>query len=283
MSEAEGGAQARLQRRYERERKARREAEAIADRVTAELYAAAQELQRLNAELEGANTELASVNQALRDFMAIASHDLKGPLTSIVASAALLREGGETVPDERRSGFLGIIERQARQMARMCDDLLTISRIEAGVLDRHAEVVELRRAVEAALQDFSEHDGEIDPCVPDSLRVEADPDHLHRILVNYVGNALKYGAPPVKVEAAAAGEWVEIRVRDSGEGVPEEFVPRLFGKFARGAAEAARATGTGLGLSIVRGLAQVNGGDAWYEPNEPRGSCFAVRLPRAAA
>ena len=73
---------------------------------------------------------------------------------------------------------------------------------------------------------------------------------------------------------------MEVRVCDHGEGVPEEFVPRLFGKFARADNASRRAKGTGLGLSIVRGLALVNGGDAWYEPNDPCGSCFAVRLPR---
>lgn len=75
--------------------------------------------------------------------------------------------------------------------------------------------------------------------------------------------------------------WVDIRVRDRGEGVPTEFVPRLFARFARGPTAEAK-PGTGLGLSIVRGPAQANGGDAWYELNKPSGSCFVVRLPLVA-
>jgi signal transduction histidine kinase len=86
----------------------------------------------------------------------------------------------------------------------------------------------------------------------------------------------------VSVEARDAGDYVEIKERDSGDGVPAELLPRLFGKFARGAVSREKG-GTGLGLSIVQGLAQANGGDAWYEPNTPHGSCFGVRLRKIAA
>lgn len=284
MAQRESDALESLKRRYERERKARREAEAIADKVTGDLYATARELQRLNRELERANDELEALNQAMRDFVAIASHDLKGPLTAILGSAALLRERWDAMPDGRRSDFLGMIERQAGHLGRLCDDLLTLSRIEAGALDTHTQVVRLREAFAAAIESFEQHALEIRITSAGDLRVLADPDHLRRILVNYVGNAIKYGAPPIEVEATDAGEWVEIRVRDRGEGVPEEFVPRLFGKFARADIEGADGErGTGLGLSIVQGLAQANGGATWYEPNRPRGSCFAVRLPKAGA
>jgi signal transduction histidine kinase len=111
--------------------------------------------------------------------------------------------------------------------------------------------------------------------------VHADPDHVERILTNYVTNALKYGERPVEVEAREDDGWVEIRVRDHGSGVPEEFIPRMWEKFARPNDSSDREKGTGLGLSIVAGLARANGGTAWYEPNHPRGSCFCIRLPRA--
>ena len=120
-------------------------------------------------------------------------------------------------------------------------------------------------------------------CAPELVAV-VDPAHLTRILDNYVGNAVKYGDPPICIEAELVGDFVELRVRDHGPGVPPELVPRLFTKFDRGDTPATRAThGTGLGLSIVKGLAEANHGDARYQRNEPNGGCFVVRLPAAVA
>jgi signal transduction histidine kinase len=268
-----------LRRRLARERKARREAESIAERVTGQLYASGQELERLNGELKGANEELQSLNQSMRDFVAVASHDLRNPLTSIVGASKLLTTRWQDLNEARRGEFLTMIERQSQHLSRMVEDLLTVSKIEAGQLDTRKEVIRLRDEVERIVQDFGSPAREIQI---DAIEcdVVADPDHLRRILVNYVGNALKYGLPPVNIEAAADNGWVDIRVKDQGDGVPEDFVPRLFGKFARGEDSSG---GTGLGLSIVQGLARANGGETWYEPNSPHGSCFAVRLPRVDA
>jgi signal transduction histidine kinase len=270
-----------LLRRLERERKARREAEAIAERVTGELYATSEERMRLNEELARANNELQATNQAMRDFVAVASHDLRSPLTSILGFTSTLTQRWVEFSDERRLEFLEVIERRSQHLARMVEDLLTISKIEAGHLDVHRDVVRLRDAFETAARDFAEQSDVIEIEPADDVRVAADPDHLQRILVNFIGNAFKYGTPPVNLCGSASGEWVEIRIRDHGEGVPVEFVPRLFGKFARAEATSSK-PGTGLGLSIVRGLAQANGGDTWYEPMMPHGSCFALRLPTAS-
>ncbi len=119
-----------------------------------------------------------------------------------------------------------------------------------------------------------------------------DPWHLRQILSNLLGNAVKYGQPPIRVtitdrardaESGTDEEaGVDIEVCDSGEGVPAEFVPRLFDRFSR--AETGIATekqGTGFGLYIVRRLTEVNGGQIRYRPGEPAGACFAVTLPAA--
>lgn len=96
--------------------------------------------------------------------------------------------------------------------------------------------------------------------------------------MNYLSNAVRYGAPPVEVSVATAGDRIEISVTDSGDGVPAEFVDRLFTSFAR--AQQAGRDGTGLGLSIVQGLAEANGGQVFYEPRATGGSCFGLRLAR---
>lgn len=274
----------KIRRRLERERSARREAEAIAERVTRELYASAQELERVNAELHRTNDDLQKANQTMRDFVAVASHDLRAPLTSVIGYTSLMVHQWGNLTEEQKIDFLSRIRGQGEHLNRLVEDLLTVSKIEAEALDVHREVILLREALSQAIGDFAERAAAIRVSAPPELAVVADPEHLRRILENFLTNALKYGAPPVEVEAQETGESVEIRVRDSGDGVPEDFIPRLFGRFARADTPATRANGgTGLGLSIVQGLAQANGGDTWYEPNSPSGACFALRLPKSAA
>ncbi len=263
-----------VQRRLDRERAARNEAEAIAERVTRELYGTSLELHQKNDELQ-------ALNEALREFVAIASHDLRGPLTGILGMASLLNRRWSDIDTQRRIEMLSSIERQGHVLARLIDDLLTVSRIEAGQIDTAIELITLRKAVKTLVDDTTAGDAEVE-IVGDDLAVACDGDHLRRIVGNYLVNALKYGEAPIRVEIRDAGPWAEIRVCDCGDGVPEELVPRLFGKFARGERSREKG-GTGLGLSIVKGLARANGGEAWYEPNEPRGSCFGVRLRKSAA
>jgi signal transduction histidine kinase len=164
-------------------------------------------------------------------------------------------------------------------LQRLVENLLTVSKIDAGAIVVDAEEFALSDAVRSVIDGLGDAASKVDLCAPPELVVRADPDHVHRIFTNYLTNALTYGAPPVAVKAAEAGEFIEVGVQDDGPGVPEDLAPRLFGKFARGEDSKSR-EGTGLGLSIVRGLAQANGGDAWYRPVRPRGSCFMVKLPR---
>lgn len=270
----------RLQRRLTREHRARQEAESIAERVTADLYTTSQQLELANTTLQVTNQELQAVNQAMRDFVAVASHDLRSPLTAILGFAQALTELWTELDDTQKLDFIGSIQRQSTNLSRMIEDLLTVSQLEAGALDVHRDVVPLCEAMQDLTDIFPSRTAELTIAHALDFIVVVDRDQLRRILVNFVGNALKYGAPPIVVEASSHDGSVEIRVRDHGRGVPQDFRPRLFGKFARSdSAKASGITGTGLGLSIVRGLAQANGGDVWYEPNLPNGSVFGVRLP----
>lgn len=107
----------------------------------------------------------------------------------------------------------------------------------------------------------------------------ADARRLEQILVNYLTNAFKHGSCPITVSIEEASGSVEVRVADSGPGVPADFVPHLFEKFSQAARGGMRARGCGLGLAIVRSLAEGQGGQAWYEPRPHGGACFVVRLP----
>jgi signal transduction histidine kinase len=263
-------------RRLERERKARREAEAIAERVTGELYSALGDLEKVNRDLEAAN-------ESIREFVAVATHDIRGPLSVILGTAELLRTEGGRLTEEQKQAFLDTVTERGHMLNRLVEDLLTVSKLELGAVEAHIADVSVRLALDRIVHDLRDGAIRIRMAASDDLKVRADPDHLERILVNYITNARKYGEPPVEVVVDDVGEFAEVRVHDRGPGVPDEFVHRLFTKFARADdARSRQQAGTGLGLSIVRGLAIANGGEAWYEPNVPQGSCFGVRLPRVA-
>jgi signal transduction histidine kinase len=226
------------------------------------------------------NMELREVNDAMRSFIATAAHDLRSPLASMVGFSTLLANNWATLSEEMRLKFVTTIDRQSHKLTGLVNDLLTLSSIEGGVLNTQPEQVVLAEAISQCLAASSTDRESVSVTCSTDLLVRMDPTHLGRIIDNYLQNAFKYGAPPVRIEASRAGDLVELRVVDHGEGVPREFEPQLFGKFARADLPNMRSQkGTGLGLSIVRGLAEANGGQARYEPNVPNGSCFIVMLP----
>jgi signal transduction histidine kinase len=219
--------------------------------------------------------------EAMRDFVAIASHDLRTPVTVIQGFSQLLDQQWDIVGEDRKKDFVSAINRQVLALDRLIRDLLTVSKLDVNELDLAPRPVDVVEAAKETVQTLA-GDTPIEVRGDDCPLVLADPDHVARMLQNYVKNALVYGRPPYAIEIAGNGRWVTVSVRDNGVGVPEDFVPHLFEKFARVDKKKSKAVqGTGLGLSIVRGLARANGGEAWYEPNgSGNGACFAFRLPR---
>ena len=230
--------------------------------------------------VDRANIDLRVVNDAMRSFIGVAAHDLRSPLASMVGFSSLLAENWDTLNEQNRLKFVTTINRQSHKLAGLVNDLLTLSSIEGGVLSAQPELVGLSEAISGCLAAAGEEAASVSVSCAPHLVAWVDPHHLERIIDNYVQNAFKYGDPPVRIEVTDLGDIVEIRVRDHGPGVPPEFGPKLFGKFARADVPNTRdKKGSGLGLSIVRGLAEANGGQARYEPNMPNGSCFLVGLP----
>lgn len=238
-------------------------------------------LRKLARDLDETNGHLRDVNHALRDFISIASHDMKNPLTSILGFSSMMRRRWESFSDEEKRKFAGTIESQAQFLNRLVDDLLTLSQVEAGAIEVHPESLNVLKVVEHVVGALAE-DVSVDIDVPTGSQVFADADHLQRIITNLLSNALKYGAQPVTIRAIDEEETVRVEIEDRGQGVPPEFLPRLFQKFSRAEDQNTRTKeGTGLGLSIVRALAESSGGTVTYEPNQPQGSRFIVRLPAA--
>ncbi len=239
------------------------------------------ERQRSRHALEEANEELREANEMKGRLVSVVSHELRSPLTAIHGFAELLRDDWDETPDDEKLEIVDSIERQSRRLFRLVDDLLTLSRLDTHTVEARAEPVELGPVVESVAADLG-LSPQLEIEGPRDAAAMADRDHLVRILVNFLTNARRYGRPPFTVQIRRGAEGsqahVDLRVCDTGPGVPEEFVPRLFEPFTR--AKVTEGEGTGLGLSIVRGLADANEGSAWYEDLDP-GASFVVRLPAA--
>jgi len=229
-------------------------------------------------ELERANEVLRTMDELKSEFIAVASHELKTPLTSVRGSISTLRTHWATLGEDERLELLDLAHSQAARLHLLTDELLTLSRIEGGLIKVQTSRVPVASLVTEVVAAVALDAGFTVVCDP-SFAVTADRAHMRQILTNYITNAVKYGTAPFSVEVASVRDTVEIRVRDHGAGVEAAFVDRLFEKFSRSGART-DVPGTGLGLSIVRGLAEANGGLAWYEGSR-HGAVFAVRLPAA--
>jgi len=223
--------------------------------------------------------ELQDKNAALYDFVAVASHDIRSPLAIILNYTHMLVDAEEFgLSEEEKTDFLGTVREEAQRASRLVADLLDVTKLEAGVEHPRTEEVELH-AIAATEVSRNSHVG-VTLNLHGELKVLADPDDVRRILSCLLDNAFNHGAAPVEVGSALTRTTVSICVSDRGDGVPTEFVPRLFEKFER-ARKKSGVRGSGLGLAIAAGLARRNGGSLRYEPNEPQGSRFIVELPRA--
>lgn len=230
-----------------------------------------------------ARRQVESAHAALRDFVAAASHDLRTPLTVIRGFSEMLGEHWDQLSESDKRTYFDSIVRQTDHLNRIVEDLLTVSRIDAQAVAPRGEVMAVAPAVDDIVAALPQQQGaHVRVRIPADLTVVADPEHVRRMIGNYLENAFNYGAPPIEVRATGSDDWVEIRVVDSGPGVPQQFQARLFERFARADKRQSKSTqGTGLGLTIVQGLARAGGGDAWFEPS-PDGATFAIRLPTVA-
>jgi signal transduction histidine kinase len=250
-------------------------------RYALDRYRIIREMRGLLVEANNAKATLEHATEVKDEFIAVSSHELRTPVTLIRGFSEVLRSHWDELSDEDRRRQVHIIAEHADRLSDLLEDLLVFSwigREAVTTLERTHLGDALLDAVNGSLLALEV----MTLSCPDDLEVLCTPEHLRRMLVNYFDNAAKYGLPPVSVVATREGGDVEIRVRDAGAGVPEEFIPHLFEKFTQAEPSSTRrARGTGLGLAIVATLAALDGGAAWYEPDAPEGPCFVLRLPIA--
>jgi two-component system, OmpR family, phosphate regulon sensor histidine kinase PhoR len=236
-------------------------------------------------------TPLRRVEEMRADFIANASHELRTPLAALLGFIETL-QGTAKDDATARFKFLGIMQAQATRMARLIDDLLSLSRIELNAHlqpNTQVDLVPIVRQVVDGLQTLARDRGvEINVAVPaDELTVLGDRDELIRALENLVENALKYGAGGKRVDITASrgqtrasGSEARIAVRDYGPGIPSEHLPRLTERFYRvDVADSRSQGGTGLGLALVKHVLNRHAGRLTIESTLGEGATFTMHLP----
>jgi two-component system sensor histidine kinase KdpD len=216
------------------------------------------------------------------DFVSVVSHELRSPLTSIIGALATMARP-ELAPGQPAAlELLESARNQADRLRRLIEDLLVVSRIEGQALPRHPEEVDLSRFLPETVGVLSEAEQIVQVRVEPNTLIKTDPDHIRRIVINLVENAIKHAAgSPIEVAVAMDEERVTIDVVDHGPGIPAAERAKIFDQFTQLEPSVTRSQGgTGLGLSIVRGLAQAMEGDVTIHDTPGGGATFRVELPR---
>ncbi|MCS6811688.1 MAG: ATP-binding protein, partial [Tepidimonas sp.] len=294
----EGDALALALRRLERERRARKEAEALLEAKSRELYLANQQLRALADSLERqiaqrtedlarARDAALAASRAKSDFLAVMSHEIRTPLNGVLGMLELLQ--GTSLDDDQRH-WVATARHSAQLLLALLNDILDFSKIEAGrlTLERVAlQPAELLRASIEGLRGQAQAKGLV-------LRAElaeglpawawGDPTRLQQVIVNLVGNAIKFTERgEVTVAAAWADGWLQVDVRDTGIGIEAHRLPELFEPFVQmDSTHTRRYGGTGLGLAICRRLVDAMGGTLAVDSTPGQGSTFTLRVPLPA-
>jgi signal transduction histidine kinase len=273
-------------------RAARRAAEAQANRLqemNAELEQQMEEVQVLSEHLHESNQSLAAArdvaeqaSRAREEMLAIVAHDLRNPLNVVVMTAALLTD--TEPPRERRVELLGTVRRAAQRMNRLIEDLLEVVRQESGQMRLDLDDVSAASIIDQTAEMFQAAAVERDVSLtirgaPPELVVTGDTDRILQVMSNLVGNALKFvpRGGSVVLNCEQRDGVALFTVADSGPGIPQEDLDRLFEKFWQ--RRRADRRGVGLGLAIARGIVEAHGGRIWAESTVGIGSTFCFSLP----
>lgn len=263
-----------------------------------------EEVKQTAEQLRRANDELQELNRLKSDFIAIVSHELRTPLASIIGYVDLMLDEETGRLNEEQGQYLGVIERNAERLSRLINDILDISRIEAGRIElamAPLDVIEIVKETVVTMQPQAQAKGiEMSVSMAEGLPlVQGDPDRIRQVLVNLLGNAIKFTPQGGRVEVsgrclaageqpplpgpelATASDWLLVSVTDTGTGIVTEELDKIFDKFYQVGGLADRSVGgSGLGLSIARGIVEAHGGLIWAQSGgQNQGSTLTFALP----
>ncbi len=240
---------------------------------------------RAKRELEKALTQERELNHLKTRFIDTASHEFRTPLTVILGAAQILSAYHDHLPEERRSQYLTNIEDSVMRLRQLIDDLLTMSRLEAGKLDCQRQAVDIVALCRDLIADLKigigkHHHFNLETTGAIASPLALDPNLLQHILNNLLGNACKYSAPgtTVTVQLCSSAAQLTLSIIDQGVGIPPEDQPHIFESFYR-ASNTQNIPGTGLGLNIVKEYVQLHGGQIDLTSQLGKGSQFTVTIP----
>ncbi len=243
-----------------------------------------QELSETRRGLEEANLRLEQASIERAEYLNAAAHDLRIPVTIVSGYCSLLEElGTDNLTAEQRE-YLDAAQQSSDRLVDLINSMLDLSRIEAGKIVMDIEVRDLAGVLQDISRHFhplaAKHDHRIVVNSPDSCLARFDAENIHRVLVNLVGNAMKYSPAggQIRLNLQEDEHGVQVSVEDSGGGIPEERISELFEKFSQLDREDSR-RGTGLGLYICKKIIDAHQGKIWAESTLGQGSRFCFTLP----
>jgi signal transduction histidine kinase len=242
------------------------------------------EVGQLAAAFNRMSAELEDLERSRRDLVANVSHELKTPIAAIRAHLENLADGVEQADPET----LQVMLSQTERLSRLVDQLLDLSRLESGEVPFQREVVAIGPLVDRVISEITIGraiaDIRLEADVPEHVVAEADPERIHQVLFNLADNAVRFTPPggEIRITARPRGDRIEINVADTGVGIAEEHLPRVFERFYRVDASRSRDDGgTGIGLAIARSIVEGHGGRIVAHSDPGRGSMFTFDLPAA--
>lgn len=243
------------------------------------------DLERANQDLEQANEGMATLSKEKDAFLAVLTHDMRTPLTSIKGYASILRD--RELARDQQTHIAKIILRSEENLLEIVNNILEIEKMQSGapiLLERSsfdlallaqtvAETISAQAMEKSITLNFEE--------VPSPIVVEADMNKIKRVITNLISNAVKYtpDGGNVWVVTGVDGRYAVVSVKDNGYGIPEDELPFIFDRYSRVKGHRSLAVGTGLGLAVVKSLVEAHGGNILVESEVDVGSTFSVNLP----